>query len=218
MTTAARKRSGGKAKASSAAVPRRKKGEGDVEYHDRLAQLAHEATLAGDDAGASKLQRKAGDLARLSEDVARRPRKKGLRGPGTYPWNQCIKDQMKRGQPQDVAAKICGRIRASSRSKYPVYWQARGSNPESDAHYEGEPMRDDGHGVALVLAPGDVAEVSHHMMVLVRTNGEVVATVHPVDDEAMAIVEERFPRYAMIGPLHVTNSQWRAFARLDLER
>ena len=118
-------------------VPRRKKGESLVAYHDRLAALIAEATKAGDKALSQSLQRKAGELARKHEDVARRPRNidEPRVGPGSYPWYQCVEEQTKRakGAPHHLPAakareranKICGRIRADSRKMYPTYWNIR---------------------------------------------------------------------------------------------
>ncbi len=116
-------------------VPRRRKGESYVAYHDRLSDLIYEAENAGDTDLSEALQRAAGELAKKHKSIhARRKTKKARRGPGTYPWYQCIDDQTKRYKDPTRAARICGRIRADSRARYPVYWSARGlgrrRNPE----------------------------------------------------------------------------------------
>jgi hypothetical protein len=130
-------------------VPRRKKGESLVKYHDRLSELIYEADRAGDVELSAALQAKAGELAEQHETVRapRRGKRKKLRGPGTYPWYQCVEDQYERYGSMDRARKVCGRIRASSRSRYPIYWSVRGTgrraNPESPGDY------------AIIAAPDD---------------------------------------------------------------
>jgi hypothetical protein len=109
-------------------VPAQKKGESLVAYHDRLADLIYEANQAGDMDFSEKLQEAAGRMARTEPSI-QRPRRgaaKKRRGPGTYPWYACIEDQVDQYGDYEKAAAVCGRIRADSRARYPVYWSARG--------------------------------------------------------------------------------------------
>lgn len=118
------------------AVPRRRKGESAVAYHDRLADLIYEARRAGDEERAARLEARAGELAARHPSI-HEPRRsdRTRRGPGTYPWDQCMDDQLARYGDRERAQKVCGRIRADSRERYPVYWTLRGAggrrtNPE----------------------------------------------------------------------------------------
>lgn len=108
-------------------VPARKKSESIVGYHDRLADLAYEAEQSGDLALSEALQAKAGALAAKHTSIhrPRRGKRQKRRGPGTYPWYECIDDQMDRYGDPAKAAAVCGRIRADSRKRYPVYWSLR---------------------------------------------------------------------------------------------
>lgn len=122
-------------------VPRRKSGESTVKYHDRISELIYEADRAGDVELSTALQAKAGALAEQHATVRapRRGKPKKRRGPGTYPWYQCVEDQHEQYGSIDRARKVCGRIRASSRARYPIYWSIRGTgrraNPESAGDY-----------------------------------------------------------------------------------
>jgi len=125
---------------AASGVPRKKKGESMVAYHDRLADLIHGAEEAGDAKLSRALQRKAGTLAhdhpRVSE-AHRRDAKSS--GPGTYPWYMCVDDQMGRGAGSERAKAICGRIRADSRRRYPEYWAKReGYSSASERDKEGK--------------------------------------------------------------------------------
>lgn len=111
-------------------VPRKKKNETYVQYHDRLSELAYAARQIGDTALATRIEAKAGALARKYKSVREKPRKRGSKGPGTYPWYECVDQQIAAGYSKEVANKICGSIRSRSRKKYPAYWGARG-NPMS---------------------------------------------------------------------------------------
>ena len=114
-------------------VPRRKAKEGWPAYHDRLAALAVKAREKGDTLEATALEMRAGQVAYLHENVRKKARKRSgrKRGPGTYPWDQCIRDAesrlRKQGQSdvKERAKKICGSIRARSRRAYPAYWAMR---------------------------------------------------------------------------------------------
>lgn len=110
-------------------VPSKRESESWRDYHDRLGALIVEANKAGDTARSRALQRRAGEVAREHEYVATRPRGGEAQGPGSYPWYECVEDQRARGYEQEAANRICGRIRASSRKRYPAYWQARSGNP-----------------------------------------------------------------------------------------
>jgi len=126
MSKSKNKRRGGSRKST---VPAKRKSESWRDYHDRLASLIVEANKAGDTARSRALQKRAGEVAREHEYVATRPRGGRSEGPGSYPWYECVKDQRKRGYDKEAANAICGRIRASSRKRYPAYWQARAGNP-----------------------------------------------------------------------------------------
>ncbi len=109
-------------------VPPRKARESWVAYHDRLSRLIRQATSAGATGASKMLQRAAGKVAAKHKSV-RDPRKRRAKlvGPGTYPWEQCVRDQKRRGARDPKA--VCGRIRASSRKRYPLYWEERMKGP-----------------------------------------------------------------------------------------
>ncbi len=105
-------------------IPPKQARETWITYHDRLAELAYIARREGDGAASKALQHYAGELARKHKGI-RGPRRarRLLKGPGTYPWEQCIDDQKRRGARDPKA--VCGRIRADSRKRYPHYWKER---------------------------------------------------------------------------------------------
>lgn len=116
------------------AVPRKRKGETRVAYHDRLADLIRGAEEAGDSRLSAALQRKAGKLAHDHARVAEAHRERTKRGgPGTYPWYVCVEDQVAAGSSDARAKAICGRIRADSRRRYPEYWASREGYSSADA-------------------------------------------------------------------------------------
>jgi hypothetical protein len=129
--------------ATRPAIPRRRKGESKTAYHDRLSSLIFEADKAGDEELSAALQEKAGTLALEDRRLRERPRRRGVRGPGSYPWEQCVKEQTIRYGDAERAKRVCGRIRADSHKRYPVYWSIRDSGPrtrranpsESDAQF-----------------------------------------------------------------------------------
>lgn len=106
-------------------VPRKKASESWTAYHDRLTAMAREASKRGDKAVANTLLVHAGEIARQRKRVRDKPRGRGASGPGTYPWEQCIKDQLGRYGTMDRAKRVCGAIRARSQRTYPAYWKAR---------------------------------------------------------------------------------------------
>lgn len=108
-----------------AVVPKRERGESLVEYHDRLGALVRQAEEAGQASRSRALQRAAGKLAARHEEVRAAPRGGSRSGPGTYPWYECVGDQLHRGYDRDRADAICGRIRSDSRKRYPEYWKER---------------------------------------------------------------------------------------------
>jgi hypothetical protein len=130
-------------------IPARKKGESYVHYHDRLSDLIYEANQAGDLDYSAALQARAGELAAKHPSIhrPRRSKKRGQRGPGTYPWDQCVDDQLVQYGSMDRARKVCGRIRADSRSRYPVYWSIRGTGRRRNPDLPGD--------YAIVVAPDD---------------------------------------------------------------
>ncbi len=104
------------------AAPRKKTDETWTAYHDRLALMALEARRRGAVTAAAVLERRAGDVA-SKHKLVRTKSRKSSKGPGTYPWAECIKDARARGA-RDPAA-VCGAIRAASHKRYPAYWKAR---------------------------------------------------------------------------------------------
>jgi len=126
-----------KAPARRPSIPRKKKGETYVAYHDRLSALAEEAMAKGHNRKSEALQAAAGRVAAKHKSVIKPRRskpKKGPRGgtvqrkgPGTYPWKTCMEQQTKRYGSKKIAEKVCGSIRGKSRKKYPAYWSTRGS-------------------------------------------------------------------------------------------
>jgi hypothetical protein len=139
---------------TAAFLPRKRKGESYPAYHDRLSDLIFEADRAGDHELSAALQAKAGELAKKYKSIRspRRGSSRKRRGPGTYPWEQCMDDQLAQyGGSRQRAARVCGRIRADSRSRYPLYWAARGlgrrRNPE-DADGQHYAIVVDGEGTA----------------------------------------------------------------------
>jgi len=126
-------------------APKKKKSESWSEYHDRLTAMARDAKKRGDVAVANTLLVRAGEIARVRKRVREKPRGRGASGPGTYPWEQCIQDQLGRYGTMDRAKRVCGAIRARSQRAYPAYWKARDPgralpgprmNPESDLTWQ----------------------------------------------------------------------------------
>lgn len=220
-------------------VPRRKKGESWVAYHDRLADLVVAAEEVGDRDLSARLQRKAGDVAREHESVAERERKTKGRGPGTYPWYVCVQDQMGKGGSEARANAICGRIRGDSRKRYPEYWSRREG-------YGGEPRAGNPAGatmaaavlgytaqsvaqhvatqtvahalinpaggepfVALGLDGGPRCDGARDNVVVLDRQGAVLEVVPIQSQGDLVRIDERFPDLPMIGPLHVLPSQVR---------
>lgn len=118
----------------AAGVPRKKKKESWVEYHDRLANLIVKAEEDNDTALSRRLQQRAGEVARDHPKVHDAPRRRHrVRGPGTYPFYQCLEDQRKRYKDEEKARGTCGQIRQDSKDRYPVYWKVReGEGPASN--------------------------------------------------------------------------------------
>jgi hypothetical protein len=106
-------------------APQKKKSESWAAYHDRLTAMARDAKKRGDVAVANTLLVRAGEIARVRKRVRDKPRGRGASGPGTYPWEQCIQDQLGRYGTMDRAKRVCGAIRARSQRTYPAYWKAR---------------------------------------------------------------------------------------------
>lgn len=126
-----------------ATIPKRARGETLVEYHDRLSALAREADRAGQPGKSKTLQRAAGKIAAKHEDVRAAPRGGSKEGPGTYPWYECVGDQLHRGYDRERANAICGRIRGDSRTRYPAYWTERdkGRKAKELEHAPAKPSR-----------------------------------------------------------------------------
>jgi len=172
-------------------VPARKKNESTVAYHDRLAELIYEAEHAGDEDYSLALQAAAGKLAH-DETSIHRPRRDGKkrRGPGTYPWYACIDDQVGQYDDYEKAAAVCGRIRADSRARYPVYWSARGLGRRT-----GRMTRTrSGWGANPAPPPGDYAIFAasddagwHWWVTDERGGGLAAASAKPYRSETAAI-------------------------------
>jgi hypothetical protein len=160
-------------------VPARRKGESVVAYHDRLSSLVYEATQAGDRQLSAALQARAGQLARQHKQV-HEPRTGRLktaqrRGPGSYPWYECLEDQLKQYAGDKArASRVCGRIRADSRRKYPIYWEARGLGPRRNP---------DRYAIVALPAAGGwhfwVADQHRHKL--------VASSTHPYETEEAAV-------------------------------
>lgn len=199
-------------------VPRRKQRESLVAYHDRLAALAAEAAKAGDDELSERLQRKAGKLAKEHIEVARRPRKKDAprSGPGTFPWYQCVEEQTKRarGKPHHLppaearerANQICGRIRASSRSRYPKYWDVREgrANPEKD----GVPY------AGIALDGGPHSKPPRDLVVVVDRGGALLDLYPILGEHSLSEFDSKYPGLPIFGPFQVLASNVRELYRI----
>lgn len=209
-------------------IPRRKKGEGLVAYHDRLSARAREADAAGQTTLSRRLQRAAGKLAAEHETVARDARGDSSGGPGTYPWQECVDDQRGRGYDDEAARKICGRIRQSSRERYPAYWEARSGNPANPlpliplvaagAHL-GATVAGDGvaHALALANPPSDgvpfcalALDAGPHFnngprdhVVVVDRGGAILEVWEIGGPPDMARFNAAHPNLPVLGPLHV---------------
>ena len=173
--TAVRRRRRAVALPGAPAVPRRRKGESAVGYHDRLSDLIYEANKAGDLDFSEALQKKAGRLAQVHKSIhrGRRGAPKKRRGPGSYPWYQCIGDQEKRYDPK-TAREVCGRIRAASRERYPVYWSVRAvarRNPEQQD---------------FVIEVGEDDSGWHYWVLDQRTGGLAALSKKPYSTEGRA--------------------------------
>jgi hypothetical protein len=91
-----------------------------------------------DEVTANALLRRAGHIANVRKKVRTAPRGKGAKGPGSYPWDQCMTDATKRYGSDERARRVCGSIRAKSKRDYPSYWKERAAkNPESRENYKG---------------------------------------------------------------------------------
>jgi hypothetical protein len=213
----ARKKSKKKKSRPAHGVPRRKKDEPAVTYHDRLAALIAETDKAGDDALSERLQIKAGVLAKKHPDVAKKPRKNGppRSGPGTYPWYQCVDEQTNRGkgkphhmphdQAKDRANQICGRIRANSRSKYPTYWNIREgrANPES----EGIPY------AGIALDGGPRSKPHRDLVVIVDREGGILDLCPILGEHGLDQIDRQYPGLPIFGPFQVLVSNIRELYR-----
>jgi len=177
-------------------VPRKKRKETLVAYHDRLVALAKEADDAGDIAASRALQLKAGELAEKHKQIRERPRPRGSSGPGTYPWKQCIKDQKGRGYDQEGAQRVCGRIRASSKARYPDYWRTRTANPTA----QGKPA------LALGLDAGPRHRPTRDMIVLFDDKGNVLSITDVRSEADLEAFSHLHPDVPIIGPLGVLSS------------
>lgn len=166
-------------------VPRRKKGESLVGYHDRLSDLIYEADAAGDLDYSEALQKKAGEIARQRPSIRqpRRGKPKPRRGPGTYPWYQCMDDQAPR-YGKKRAAQVCGRIRASSRQRYPVYWSAReGKKPKRNPAFPDAATSAEDYAIFV----GDDEAGWHFWVLDQRTLGLAAASAKPYSSEGRAL-------------------------------
>lgn len=106
-------------------IPRKKVSQSWQQYHDQLVDLAIEARETMDEVTANALLRRAGHIAEVRKKVRTAPRGKGAKGPGSYPWDQCMTDATKRYGSPERARRVCGSIRAKSKRDYPAYWKAR---------------------------------------------------------------------------------------------
>jgi hypothetical protein len=161
----------------AAGVPRKKKGESVVAYHDRLAEMIHGAEEAGDTKLSHALQRKAGQLAHDYPRVAESHRRQAKRsGPGTYPWYMCVDEQMGKGKGREAANAICGRIRANSRLRYPEYWAKRegyssAKKRESEAQARSKKRRAAGAQANPLGVAAGLATLGMHAGTMAATQG-----------------------------------------------
>jgi len=177
-------------------VPKRKRRETWVAYHDRLVALAKDANDAGAVEASEAMQARAGQLAAKHKHIRERPRDKDATGPGTYPWKQCVSDQRKRGLDDEGAKKVCGRIRANSRRRYQAYWEQREANPQPP----GKPT------VALGLDAGPRHRPSRDLIVLLDEHGGVLELVDVFSRDDLDRFSEAHPGVPIIGPLGVLSS------------
>lgn len=194
-------------------VPRRDPGESLVAYHDRLAQLAADALAAGQVKRSQRLQRAAGELAHEHVEVAKRPRTDHARkGPGTYPWQQCVDEKMREVGDPHRARRICGRIRANSRQRYGAYWAARegerARNPEAAA--SGKPFI----GLGYDGGPG-FTEHPRDFVAVVDVEGTILDLRPVFRAEDLRELDAAYPGLPVFGPFRVLASQardlWREF-------
>ncbi len=195
-------------------VPRRESSESLVAYHDRLSALASQALEASDKKLSTRLQKKAGKIASEHPEVARRSRtgKEPRSGPGTYPWDQCRRDQLARGYDRERANAICGRIRANSKARYPAYWGAREAptaNPAPEVHRTpGEPY------VALALDAGPRFDNPSRDLVVVFDCDCRVLDVCPIlGDHSLGEFDSKYPGLPIIGRIPVLASYPREIVR-----
>ncbi len=203
------------AKSGSKGVPKRKSSESWVAYHDRLSSLAREADEAGDPGLSARLQGRAGDIARDRPDVAKRARtaKRPRSGPGTYPWEQCVKDQRAAGSDPKRADAICGRIRADSRARYPEYWAARESNPGlgNTGRAPEKPH------AALALDGGPRSQdrgQPRDLLVVLDRNGTILDLCPVLGEHSLAEFDTKYPDLPIYGPLQVLASNVREIIRV----
>lgn len=201
-----------KRKSKSQGVPGRRKGESLRAYHDRLAALAYEAEKAGDEKRSARLQKKAGELAARDPKVAKEKRKGAKSGPGTYPWRQCVDDQIGRGYGQKRADAICGRIRADSRARYPEYWAAReGKGAQNPAlGHTGKPP---GKPHAALALDGGPRGEPRDLIVVLDRNGTILDLREVLGDHSLRDFERTYPDLPIYGPLRVLASDVREIRR-----
>lgn len=111
-------------------VPAKRRDESWLAYHDRLSALAADLVSAGvRGTRVNRILAVAGEIARVHKSVRTRKRKGKSKGPGSYPWEECVRQAMRQyagyADVEDRARRVCGAIRARSQRKYPAYWRAR---------------------------------------------------------------------------------------------
>jgi len=192
-------------------VPRRDPGESLVAYHDRLAKLAAEALAAGQTKRSQRLQRAAGQLAHEYVEVAKRPRTDTDRkGPGTYPWQQCVDEKRREVGDLHRARQICGRIRANSRQRYGAYWAAREGERSRNPDAASKPFI----GLGYDGGPG-FTEHPRDFVAVVDVEGTILDLRAVHGEQDLRELDAAYPGLPVFGPFRVLASQardlWRDF-------
>lgn len=203
---------GSKTPRSRKGVPSREHGESLVAYHDRLSMLAAEALTAGQVKRSQRLQRAAGLLAHEHVEVAKRPRTDDRRkGPGTYPWQQCVDEKTREVGDPHRARQICGRIRANSKQRYGAYWAAReGERARNPDAAMGKPFI----GLGYDGGPG-FTEHPRDFVAVVDVEGTILDLRPVFGVQDLAELDGVYPGLPVFGPFRVLASQardlWREF-------
>jgi hypothetical protein len=114
-------------------------------------------------------------------------------------------DHLPPAEARERANKICGRIRATSRQRYPTYWNIREgrTNPEGN----GKPYA----GIALDGGP----RLAQRDLVVVVDQGGAILDLHPIlGKHSFSEFDRKYPGVPIFGPFQVLASNVRDLQRI----